>query len=286
MNENTTTVDRNEKIWAESNTGTRMHAFVQSGTDGNLRAMCRSTIERSTKARYVGKDEAFLICARCVKLANAMWDRAEASLEQADPYSDGFHTVDETTADANRETEKKPATIPADMNRELLRQSRAVAEVHKRLFLSDIDATHAEALAEDEARTKAAVLDLAHRNGVRVESISMVDGELLVVTETSEDAVRLRALRSIERRLRTVEADHEEALKMDYERDTWRVRKMAIVIEADHEEALKMNRAWDKSVAGYAHHYDSGADVVRRPAAPALRNDSPLQNLRRFLDQD
>lgn len=156
-------VDRNEKIWAESNTGTRMHAFVQSGTDGNLRAMCRSTIERSTGARYVGKDEAFLICSRCVKLAVAMWNRAEASMEQADPYSDGFHTVDETTADANRETEKKPVAISADMNRELLRQARAVAEAHKRLFPSDIDATHAEALEMDAAGE---ALTAAHRDAM------------------------------------------------------------------------------------------------------------------------
>lgn len=150
-------VDRNEKIWAESNTGTRMHAFVQPGTDGNLRAMCRSTIERSTGARYVGKDKAFLICSRCVKLAVAMWNRAEASMEQADPYSDGFHTVDETTADANRETEKKPAVEADDVWADY---ERSHAEY---LANKQLDAAHAEALEMDAAGE---ALTAAHRDAM------------------------------------------------------------------------------------------------------------------------
>jgi len=77
-------VDRNEKIWSYSNTGTRMHAFVQTSRLGYVRAMCRSSIEVPDTFTMVGKDEAYLKCSRCTKLAVAMWDRAEASLAPVD----------------------------------------------------------------------------------------------------------------------------------------------------------------------------------------------------------
>lgn len=79
-------VDRNEKIWAWSNTGNTIHAFVSPAGDGKLRAMCRKTILRNSDAVFNGKyDTSYptYLCTRCMKLATAMWDRAEASMEPA-----------------------------------------------------------------------------------------------------------------------------------------------------------------------------------------------------------
>ena len=71
-------VNRNEAIWSYSNTGTRMHAFVQTSREGYKRALCRESIKVSSTLAFYGRDLAYLVCARCSKLAEAMWDRAEA----------------------------------------------------------------------------------------------------------------------------------------------------------------------------------------------------------------
>jgi hypothetical protein len=94
-------VDRNEKIWAYGATanGTRMHAFVETGSQGTKRAMCRKNIERAASTPFVGHESADSFCTRCMKLAVAMWDRAEASMapsQDVDPqaYADHFETDD------------------------------------------------------------------------------------------------------------------------------------------------------------------------------------------------
>lgn len=81
-------VDRNEKIWAFSNTGTKMHAFVQLAGEGRKRAMCRSTIARNADATFTTANHAVGVCPRCEKLAQAMWDRAEASMQPATEAQD------------------------------------------------------------------------------------------------------------------------------------------------------------------------------------------------------
>lgn len=88
-------VDRNEKIWAYSNTGTRAHAFVQAWKDngwsqsGNhLRAMCRGTIARHENSLFYSKSDMAGICTRCETLATAVWDRAEASMQPATEAQD------------------------------------------------------------------------------------------------------------------------------------------------------------------------------------------------------
>lgn len=157
-------VDRNENIWAWANTGSKIHAFVQmvDGSVNHKRAMCRKTITRNSDTQFQGQNElkyASQVCTRCVTLANEMWDRAEASMQ---PSSD-YHAEGWVEPVAERGT-----PIPADMNRELLRQAKAVAEAHKMLFPAPVirednmlhlvshsrmDALHAEALAMDAEET-------------------------------------------------------------------------------------------------------------------------------------
>ena len=86
-------MDRSEKIWAWANTGTKIHGFVQNWTDkdGNesknfKRALCRKSIARNADGIFVGLDvlnATASICTRCLELAEAMWDRAEASMMPA-----------------------------------------------------------------------------------------------------------------------------------------------------------------------------------------------------------
>jgi hypothetical protein len=145
-------VDRNEKIWAVVNGGGKLHAFVQPGREGRMRAMCRESYQIMDIALKRGLDELYSApCARCFKLAEAMWDRAEASMQPATEAHDYGYVV------------------PVDER--------------------DMDALHAEAL-----------------------TINAISGAL----DRLEEADRVDAL---------------------------------------HAEALAMNRAWDKSTAGYAHHY-------------------------------
>lgn len=99
-------VDRNEKIWAYSNSGTRMHAFVSEAENGKLRAMCRKTIVRFPSATRVGRDEAHLICPSCLKKALEMWDRMEASMQPSSDYhAEGWvePVADEKAAPINRD---------------------------------------------------------------------------------------------------------------------------------------------------------------------------------------
>lgn len=86
----TVDVDRNEKIWAPSNTGIRTHAFVQyvEGTTQFKRALCRKTILRNADSRFIGAKETSLICQSCMMIAVKMWERAEASMEPAQERHD------------------------------------------------------------------------------------------------------------------------------------------------------------------------------------------------------
>ena len=100
-------MDRNEGIWAYSNTGTKAHAFVQTDDNGNRRAMCRATIVRSESAIFHRKTDLVGTCTRCATLACAMYDRAEASMAPATEAHDLGHVaqVAETPAD---ETDPAP----------------------------------------------------------------------------------------------------------------------------------------------------------------------------------
>ncbi|HSX97879.1 MAG TPA: hypothetical protein VLG91_10885, partial [Streptomyces sp.] len=82
-------MDRNEKVWAYSNTGMRMHAFVQTIEGGGFkRAVCRSSILRNMDAIFVNWGEAHSVCPRCAKLMEAMYARAEASMQPATEADD------------------------------------------------------------------------------------------------------------------------------------------------------------------------------------------------------
>lgn len=76
-------MDRNGKIWAYSNTGTKAHAFIQSAGEGSKRAVCRASITRSSDATFVRKAMVVGICGACEKKVTAMYDRAEASMQPA-----------------------------------------------------------------------------------------------------------------------------------------------------------------------------------------------------------
>ena len=83
-------MDRNEKIWAYSSTGTKTHAFVQAWRDkdgkestNHLRALCRGTIARHKESTFIAHPEVIGVCGACEKKAEEMYARAEASMEPA-----------------------------------------------------------------------------------------------------------------------------------------------------------------------------------------------------------
>ena len=92
------------RVFAPSNTGTKAHAILGSrdAKPGNLRAACRSTIQRSVSAAFVSLDTArnvYSVCDSCVKLYLAAEDRADNSMRPATEVDDlGYVApVDERT---------------------------------------------------------------------------------------------------------------------------------------------------------------------------------------------
>jgi len=92
------------RVFAPSNTGTKAHAFLGSrdAKPGNLRAACRSTIQRSVSTAFVSLDTArnvYSVCDSCVKLYLAAEDRADNSMRPATEVDDlGYVApVDERT---------------------------------------------------------------------------------------------------------------------------------------------------------------------------------------------
>ena len=103
------------RVFAPSNTGTKAHAFLGSrdAKPGNLRAACRSTIQRSVSTAFVSLDTArkvYSVCESCVKLYLAAEDRAEASMQPAtEAYDLGYVApVDERTETSQPATEDTP----------------------------------------------------------------------------------------------------------------------------------------------------------------------------------
>ena len=140
------TVDRNEKIWTWSNTGTKIHAFVApwKDKDGNessnhLRAMCRGTIARHKDTPFAGLNNmvSAFACPRCVTLANAMWDRAEASMEPATEAHDRGYV-----APVNKTVTVQGASV------ETLADVEAIV-VKELRHAFPVDQAHAEALEMD-----------------------------------------------------------------------------------------------------------------------------------------
>lgn len=80
-------------VFAPSNTGTKAHAFLGSrgAKDGNLRAACRVTIQRSVSSTFISLDRArtfYSVCENCVKLFLEAEARAEASMQPATEAAD------------------------------------------------------------------------------------------------------------------------------------------------------------------------------------------------------
>lgn len=93
------------RVFAPSNTGTKAHAFLGSrgAKPGNLRAACRTTIQRAaTGTTFISLDRArkfYTVCDNCVKLFLAAEDRADNSMRPATEADDlGYVApVDERT---------------------------------------------------------------------------------------------------------------------------------------------------------------------------------------------
>ena len=188
MNENTTAADRNEKVWAWANTGSKVHAFVQSAGLGRLRAMCRSNITRTSDSLFYGRNDrnVFSACIRCETLANARWDRVDASMEPVDAYDqvcEGIVT--------------EPAAQTPDWD--------AVNEVI--CYPPVIDALHAEALAMDEGGE---ALNQAHREAMA--TLTQTSGRWAV----NHPATTVRV---VGRKPRNLDVIHEEALRLNREWD-------------------------------------------------------------------
>ena len=165
----------NDKIWAYSNTGNLAHAFVApwidrfgNKSDDHLRAMCRKTIDRSAYTLFQERKRMLLgLCANCVKLADAMHDRYDASLEPATEAHDlGYFPTGDADSLGNEQRKRlqagfdaavaahhaspaaetvtiqgQPVETLADAEAMLVRELRAEVQ----------DAAHAEALEMDAA---------------------------------------------------------------------------------------------------------------------------------------
>jgi hypothetical protein len=110
-------VDRNEKIWAVVNGGAKLHAFVQAGREGRVRAMCRESYQIVDSALMRGLDDLYSApCTRCLKLAEAMWDRAEASMAPVDTHENPTASQDYYGAVADESAVIEALSCPAVMD--------------------------------------------------------------------------------------------------------------------------------------------------------------------------
>lgn len=104
------------RVWAPSNTGTKAHAFLGSrgAKEGNMRAGCRSSIQRSADANYVDLPRArkfYSVCERCVTLYYAAVARAEESMRAATEAHDVGYV---TPADDRQDEAPAPEAVPAE----------------------------------------------------------------------------------------------------------------------------------------------------------------------------
>lgn len=201
-------MDRNEKIWAAANTGTKVHGYVQISdiiTGGGFkRALCRKTTLREVGARFVRLDQVpFGVCTRCRKLAEAMWARAEASMQPATEAHDlGYaEPVGNQTGDVIEEAHAEALTEDGEQTAEAVlawlsetstsdmdaphAEDRVADKVKARITGRkplDMDALHAEALAEDLSRTL--------RELVKIHGAAAVDRTLEQVSDENEPPAR------------------------------------------------------------------------------------------------
>lgn len=287
MNENLTTVDRSEKIWAFASTGMMVHAFVQSSQDrpGFLRAMCRKSITRASGTSFwgVGGNEGWA-CKSCLKQAEAMWDRAEASMQPVNAYDQVNEGIvrDETPkghplpklapGSARPAFQAFPVRDSSECDDcKYLSLGRKDAKCHNHMTSTEaldeahpvsteadwdavneavnhpavIDALHTEALAEDAARP--AVIDaltVAHREAMA--TLSQRSGRMAVPAPPM-----------------TVDTSY-DPIASRRDREARRRRR----IEADHAEALAI---------------EERADVVYREVQRLVRQRT--EDLRDALDE-
>jgi hypothetical protein len=111
-------VDRNEKIWSYTATGTVMHAFVQSAGGGRVRALCRPSITRDKSLLFLGLDASRqpFACASCLKRARYMWNRAEASMAPVDTHENPTASQDYYGAVADESAVIEALNCPAVMD--------------------------------------------------------------------------------------------------------------------------------------------------------------------------
>jgi len=208
-------MDRNEGIWAYSNTGTKAHAFVQTDDNGNRRAMCRATLVRSESAIFHRKTDLVGTCTRCATLADAMYDRAESSMAPATEAHDLGHVspvAEERTAATSRrnrefadyvvkarrlETEERTA-VECDCPRRFAKTPSPLGrDLHARNCAIFIDALHAEALemdAEETAKVTPAPVEPSTPQRWRYTADLKADGSVSRIGGYVTAPTRLRAL--------------------------------------------------------------------------------------------
>lgn len=187
-----------DKIWAYSNTGNLAHAFVQNWTDkdGNessehLRAMCRKTITRHAFTRYEERKNMFLgLCANCVKLADAMHDRYDASLEPATEAHDlGYVPTGDADSLDNEQRERLQAGFDAAVS---ARHASPAAET------VTIQGQPVETLADAESmlvrELRAEVQDAAHAEALEMdaagEALTAAHADAMTLLERGTEPVR------------------------------------------------------------------------------------------------
>lgn len=194
----------NDEIWAYSNTGNLAHAFVQvwADKDGNessnhLRAMCRKTIARHAFTRYQERKHMLLgLCANCVKLADAMHDRYDASLEPATEAHDlGYVPTGDADSLDNEQRERLQAgfdaavaahqAVQAAVTPELVTIGKLAAET-----LADAQALLVQELRAERSQSVAAVTSRVVEQH-RVETLDAAHAEALEMDETETLRVKL-----------------------------------------------------------------------------------------------
>lgn len=249
----------NDKIWAYSNTGNLAHAFVAPWTDkdGNessehLRAMCRKTIARHAFGSFNERKHMLLgLCANCVKLADAMHDRYDASLEPATEAHDLGYVP---TGDADSLNDEQRERLQAGFDAAVAAHQAAPAAVTPELVT--IGKRAVETLADVTPCCEHATMHHGHSgcdlcrcstsrssqsaHGGAAETVTiggqpvetLADAEALLVQELRAErsqSVAAVTSRVVEQhRVETLGTAHAEALEMD-ETETLRVKLVGTI---------------------------------------------------------
>lgn len=250
---------RNEEIWAYSGTGTKVHAFVGDASyEIHNRALCNKRITRTKGSLFeslkVKQRRVSPICSSCLKKAEEMWDRAEASMQAVNPYDQVCEGV-VTEEGAARVAEDKPKPVPADMNRELLRQAQIVAEVTRELFPKSVRTVSQlpDELAVLDALNGQVVMDALHAEAIEMDAVETAKAAGVEIGRTYRPKLGA-AIRHNPERIVTV------CSIRAHERDTW----VGYTIWEPGYQGSSGNWGSSTTLAGFLRMYEPTANTTEK----------------------